>query len=68
MSQLDLADLTRLPYLAVRRIAHPRSDPRLDQALRISEALALPIEDLFSLQPASPGSVRRRRSPDDASQ
>jgi hypothetical protein len=50
MSQIQLAELTDLPYARVRRMVQRRSNPNLDDALRVAIALQASVEDLF--QPA----------------
>jgi transcriptional regulator with XRE-family HTH domain len=54
-SQADLAASTEIPYAVIRRLARPDSDPALDYALRISRALGLPVESLFTLAPEAGG-------------
>lgn len=48
-SHADLAAVTELPYLVVRRLVRDGSDPPLEYALRIARALQTPVEVLFSL-------------------
>jgi len=49
ISQTDLAELAGIPYATIRRIVRKDSNPRLDDALRISRVLKMSIEDLFYL-------------------
>lgn len=53
ISQADLAEFTGIAYAKIRRIVRPDSNPRLDDALRIANALKTSIEDLFQLASAS---------------
>jgi len=63
-SQADLAASTDIPYAVIRRVARLHSDPALDYALRISRALQVPVEALFTLA-AESGTTRE--PPDGAS-
>ena len=56
-SHAELADSTDIPYAVVRRLVQPGTDPSLHYALRISEALSMPIESLFALE-VEPGRNR----------
>ena len=49
-SHADLAAVTELPYLVVRRLVRDGSDPPLEYALRIARALDTSVETLFSLE------------------
>jgi len=57
-SHAQLSECTDIPYAVVRRLVQPGTDPSLHYALRISEALAMPIESLFVLQ-AEPARANR---------
>ncbi len=48
-THVQLAEATDIPYAVVRRLVQPATDPPLQYALRISEALRTPIESLFLL-------------------
>jgi transcriptional regulator with XRE-family HTH domain len=47
LSQADLAELTEIPYVTVQRLVRPGSNPFLDDALRITRVLEVPLERLF---------------------
>ena len=49
LSQIDLADLSGVPYTTVQRIVRPDSNPFLDDALRITRILGAPMAELFWL-------------------
>lgn len=53
ISQMHLAEHTGIAYGKIRRILRPNSNPRLDDALRIANALEMPLEDLFHLDARS---------------
>lgn len=48
-SLLDLASETDISYGVLRRLVRGACDPPLEYALRLSLALRLPVEELFSL-------------------
>jgi transcriptional regulator with XRE-family HTH domain len=49
LSQVDLAELTGVPYTTIRRLVQPESNPFLDDVLRVARVLEIPVARLFWL-------------------
>jgi len=50
LTQVDLADLSGVPYPTIRRLLRPDSNPFLDDALRVARVLDASLERLFWLE------------------
>jgi DNA-binding XRE family transcriptional regulator len=61
LSRTDLATLSGLPYTTVLRLVRARGNPPLEQALRISAVLDIPVEKVFWLRVNDVRRLGRRR-------
>jgi hypothetical protein len=62
LSRIELSRLSEIPYQVVRRLLRQEAEPSLEQALRISRALAVELEEVFALETQPMAFDRRWRA------